>query len=152
MSPASSLAVVAAGAADLAAIRALLAEAELPTADLADSSPIRFWLIREHGTLLGTVALERYDDVAMLGSLAVRPSRRGTGLGLALLEAAEQQATDAGIHTLCLLTTTAATLFARHGYERIERTDIPAEARQSEEFRSLCPASAICMIKQLSPR
>jgi len=138
-----------AGAADLPAIRDLLSQAGLPIADLTDATPIRFWLIRKEGSLIGTVALERYGNVAVLRSLAVHPGHRGNGLGVALLRQAELGAWEEGIGTLCLLTTTAAELFARHGYERIARSEAPEAVRRSEEFHSLCPDSAVCMLKRL---
>ena len=46
-----------------------------------------------------------------------------------------------------LLTQTARDFFAHLGYRVIERTEAPEEVQGSEEFRSLCPASAICMVK-----
>ena len=142
--------IAAASAADLPAIRAFLADAQLPVADLVDSTPVRFWLIRDGERLLGTVALENYADVAVLRSLAVSGGRRGKGLGQLLLFYAESLARRDGIRALCLLTTTASGLFERHGYERIARSDAPGAVRQSEEFRSLCPDSAICMIKHFT--
>jgi amino-acid N-acetyltransferase len=143
-------AFVQADPADLPAIRELLSNARLPVADLMDSTPVRFWLIRDRGTLVGTIALERFGDVAVLRSLAVRAARRGAGLARALVRHAERCALGEGIRTLCLLTTTAADLFDRLGYERILRSQAPAAIRNSEEFRSLCPDSAICMLKRLS--
>ena len=144
--------IVEASAADLSAIRQLLLDAELPVADLADGTPVHFWMARKRGSLVGTVALERFGDAAMLRSLAVRPGFRGAGLGQALVRHAEACASAAGIHSLCLLTTTAAELFDRHGYERISRTEAPEAVRHSEEFRSLCPDSAVCMLKRLPAR
>ncbi len=145
-------ALVAAEVTDLPAIRALLTDAGLPVADLGDSTHAYFWLARDRERVLGTVALERFGDVAMLRSLAVRRDRQGGGLGQALLKTAEQCASETGIRTLCLLTTTAERFFARHGYAQIQRSEAPEAARQSEEFRSLCPASAVCMIKRLDIR
>jgi amino-acid N-acetyltransferase len=98
---------------------------------------------------VGAVALERHGNAAMLRSLVVRPDHRGTGLGRALVRHAERCALDEGIEALCLLTTTAAELFTRHGYERIQRAEAPTAVRQSEEFRSLCPGSAVCLLKRL---
>ena len=54
-----------------------------------------------------------------------------------------------GVHELVLLTTTAAPFFARRGYQIIDRLDAPAGVQRSEEFRGLCPASAICMQRVL---
>lgn len=89
--------IVSASAADLPAIRAFLAEAHLPATDLADSTAVRFWMIKDESRLLGTVALERYGDVAVLRSLAVSADRRGSGLGTLLLRHAEKMARQDGI-------------------------------------------------------
>jgi amino-acid N-acetyltransferase len=150
MSTSFAISFEAATAADLPAIRELLVDAGLPVTDLTDATPVRFWLVRDQGRVVGTVALERHGNVAMLRSLAVRPDHRRTGLGRALIEHAERCARDEGIRALCLLTTTAVGLFDRHGYERIPRMDAPADVQRSEEFRSLCPDSAVCMLKRLS--
>jgi len=138
--------------ADLPAIRELLTDAQLPIADLTETGPVRFWLMRDGESLIATVGLERYGNVAMLRSLVVRADHRGKGLGNAVLRQAEQQAITEGIRELCVLTTSAAALFARHGYDRIDRDDAPTVVQRSEEFRSLCPDSAICMIKRLPSR
>ena len=48
-----------------------------------------------------------------------------------------------------LLTETAEKFFRAIGYEVIDRRHVPEEIKQSAEFRSLCPASAVCMTKLL---
>ena len=110
--------------------------------------PIQFVAIG-FGSIVGTVAIERFGDVGLLRSLAVRLEYRGTGLGRILVRHAERSALDEGIQSLCLLTTTAAGLFLRQGYERIARDAAPEAIRGSAEFRSLCPDSAVCMLKRL---
>ncbi len=55
-----------------------------------------------------------------------------------------------GIEALVLLTETAEAFFTRHGYLVIERESVPDEIKQSAEFQSLCPDSAICMTKSLA--
>lgn len=152
MTTSSTPSFVVAEAADLPTIRELLSDAQLPVADLPDSTPIRFWLVRSHGSVVGAVALEGFGNVAMLRSLVVRPDHRGTGLGRALVQHAERCASGEGIQSLCLLTTTAAGLFSRHGYQRIPRAEAPEAVRLSEEFRKLCPDSAVCMLKRLPDR
>ena len=57
--------------ADLPAIRALLAAAGLPVADLAATPPADFWGCREGTALIGVIGLEPYGSVALLRSLAV---------------------------------------------------------------------------------
>ena len=43
------------------------------------------------------------------------------------------------------------TSFARQGYEVTERSTVPSDLRESEEFRALCSTSATCMEKRLAP-
>src|SRR5215471_19182889 len=47
-----------------------------------------FWVAREDEQIVGTVGLEVYNDLALLRSLAVTPTRQRTGLGRALTETA----------------------------------------------------------------
>jgi amino-acid N-acetyltransferase len=64
----------------------------------------------------------------------------------ALLRSAELP-TD--VMQLVLLTQTAQSFFERLGYGVIDRALSPEAVRTSAEFRSLCPASAVCMTKTL---
>ena len=135
-------------AAERDSIRALLCEEQLPVDDL-DQSTIEFLVADDGGNLVGAIGLERYDQHALLRSLVVRRGHRAAGLGASLVGAIETRARNDGIATLVLLTRTASKFFARRGYRSIERHDAPCAIRTSAEFRSLCPASATCMIKSL---
>jgi N-acetylglutamate synthase-like GNAT family acetyltransferase len=137
-------------AADLAAIRALLAEAHLPIDDLGLPHQ-RFIVARNGANVVGCIGLERYGDDALLRSLAVAPARRGAGIGKGLHAEALAEARRGGVAALYLLTNTAEGLFSRFGFSRIARAAVPAAVAGSPEFRSLCPASAVCMVKRLSP-
>lgn len=139
----------AASADDLIAIRALLESAGLPTSDLASARP-EFVAIREEGSLIAAGALQRFGASALLRSVAVSADRRGMGLGGVIVSELERLAREAGIGRLILLTETAASFFAQHGYHVMERSAAPADVQGSEEFRSLCPSSAICMAKELA--
>jgi amino-acid N-acetyltransferase len=133
---------------DLIAIRALLEEAALPTSDLASAQP-QFVVIREQGKLVAAGALQRFGSAALLRSVVVSQARRRRGLGGAIVAELEQLARNARITQLILLTETAAKFFAQRGYQVIERSAAPADMQRSEEFRSLCPSSAVCMAKGL---
>ena len=134
---------------DPATVRALLAAAGLPVADLTAAHLDDFWGCGESPDLTGVVGLESYGTVALLRSLAVAPAWRGRGLGSALLAHAEQVAHQRGVSALYLLTTTAEAFFARHGYVRIPREAAPPVLQQTAEFAALCPASAACLTKAL---
>jgi amino-acid N-acetyltransferase len=88
-------------------------------------------------------------QAGLLRSLVVDPSHRQHGLGASLIATLEWEAREKGIEVLVLLTETAEAFFKRRGYQVIEREYVPDEIKQSAEFQSLCPASAICMSKSL---
>ncbi len=95
--------------------------------------------------------MERFGKYALLRSLAVAPSHRQRGLGQQLVARLERDARANGVEQLVLLTETAEKFFRAIGYEPIDRGYVPEEIKQSAEFRSLCPASAVCMSKSLVP-
>jgi N-acetylglutamate synthase-like GNAT family acetyltransferase len=82
--------------------------------------------------------------------VAIAKDRRKAGLGSSLLSALERHASRLGVRELVLLTQTAEPFFARHGYARVERASVPKPIQATAEFRSLCPASAVCMSKPLT--
>ena len=136
-------------ATDLAGVRRLLEGAGLPTADLAEIKDLRLWVLESDGQQLGVIALEYFGTHALLRSLAIAPEHRNRGLGRGLVARLEHDARSEGVTRLTLLTETAEKFFQRLGYEPIDRGDVPGEVRQSAEFRSLCPVSAVCMTKYL---
>lgn len=138
------MSVRAATAQDLPGIKALLQRCELPTADL-EQAHIAFWVEERDGDVTGVIGLQRFDAVALLRSLAVDASLRGQGVGAGLVSLLEAEAQAQGVEQLVLLTQTAQAFFARRGYGVIARDAAPAAVRETEEFRSLCPASAVCM-------
>ncbi|WP_339105186.1 arsenic resistance N-acetyltransferase ArsN2 [Haloterrigena salinisoli] len=129
-------------------IETLLAENDLPSADVRTSSA-RFYVAYDGDDRIGIGGLERYGTDGLLRSVVVERSARGKGYGTTLCDALERRARIDGLETLYLLTTTAAGFFAGRGYEELERSDAPAAIRRTSEFRELCPASATCMRKSL---
>jgi len=142
-------AITLASDAELPAIIELLAANGLPTEDLNPQSHPEFLVIRRDGRLAGVVGLERFANAGLLRSLAVRPGHRRHGYGIALTEAVERRAAQAGLATLFLLTQTAEEFFRHRGYRAIERSEAPSDIRSNAQFRSLCPASAVCMKREL---
>lgn len=145
-----------AGAADAAEVRALLTAARLPVENPAEPNYldfpayVDFLVVRDDAhRVIGAVGLERYGTVGLLRSLVVAPARRNCGIAGALIEAMEHHASSVGIELLVLLTETAQALFSRLGYSVIDRAYVPDEVKTNAQFRSLCPASAVCMTKLL---
>jgi len=136
-------------ATDLPAVHALLERLHLPIDGVDEHLPTML-VAKEDQLIVGTVALEMYADGALLRSVAVDPSRQGRQLGHQLTDAALKLASNRGVTTVFLLTTTAERFFPRFGFESIARDEVPSSVRASVEFQSACPASAIVMRKQLT--
>lgn len=146
----SGLRLRPATAADKGAIVALLQDASLPTQDLRAGGAVQFWVAEEGGRFLGAVGLERHGDAGLLRSLVVAPAARSRGIGTALVSCLERAAAGAGVSRLVLLTETAERFFSARGYSVVERNSVGDAVGTSAEFRSLCPASAVCMSRFLS--
>jgi N-acetylglutamate synthase-like GNAT family acetyltransferase len=132
-------------------VKALTAEG-LPTCDI-DSSDGKFFAFRDSGgAIVGFAGLEVFGDCALLRSIVVLPARRRRGCGAAILERMVARARALGVKTLCLLTTTAAPFFARHGFRKIPRENAPASIKGTTEFSSLCPSAAEFMEHRLDGR
>ncbi|MGO8917320.1 MAG: arsenic resistance N-acetyltransferase ArsN2 [Stellaceae bacterium] len=132
-------------------LAALLAEAGLPSDDLAEPGR-RFWCFRDAGGgAIGSGGLELYGTEALLRSVVVVAARRRSGLGRGIVARLLGEAGARGARRVFLLTTTAEAFFAALGFAVIERAAVPAVIAATREFTTLCPASAVCMTKALPP-
>ena len=82
--------------------------------------------VAEHdGAIVGAVVLTVTDEGFLIDNVAVHPSRRGTGLGRALLQFAEAEARRAGFDAVHLYThermTENLALYSRIGYVEYDR-------------------------------
>ena len=82
--------------------------------------------VAEHeGAIVGVVVLTVTDEGFLIDNVAVHPSRRGTGLGRALLQFAEAEARRAGFDAVHLYTheqmTENLALYSRIGYVEYDR-------------------------------
>lgn len=108
------------------AFETILARAEATAREAAPVLPRSFVLL-EDGVPLGTASLIANDLEARpeltpwLAGVVVDPSARGRGHGARLVRAVEAAAREAGITTLWLYTHTAEPLYARLGWEVVER-------------------------------
>lgn len=131
------------------AVRRLLGAANLPSSDLEAGHMEHFFGCGANDAPQGIVGVELRGADALLRSLAVDSAARGRGCARALVAQAERHARAQGARRIYLLTTTAADFFARLGYNRLERSAVPASIRATSEFRTLCPASSVLMMKEL---
>lgn len=127
----------------------MLAACDLPFRDLTPAHMEHFWVARDGPRLAGAVGLEIRGDAGLLRSLCVAEADRGQGIGGQLTEKAEEYARARGLQALYLLTTTASDFFARRGYQWTERAAAPAPIQETSEFQSLCPSTAVCMVKYI---
>jgi len=144
----SQFTILPAQSGDTEAIRNLLGNADLPSEDFAQHLP-HFWTARQNGTLAGAVGLEIYGETGLLRSLVVDTTYRGQGLGIKLCEQIFAYAQENSVKELYLLTTTAADFFPKLGFHIIDRDRVPQAIQATEEFASICPATAVCMVKTL---
>ena len=127
----------------------LLLSEKLPADDLPEILE-NFLVATQDDELIGVIGLEIYGNYGLLRSLAVKPAFRSQNIAGKLIRQVETLAASKGLKAIFLLTETAPDYFARKGYERITRNDVPDEVQQSSEFSHVCPQSAIVMKKDIS--
>lgn len=100
------------------------------------------------GDGFGMIAGEGPDR--LLRSVVVPSAQRGRRAGTRLVDLLVAQAAALGAERLWLLTTNAADFFHRLGWRIVPRDAAPASIRDSDQFTSLCPASATLMVRELA--
>ena len=126
----------------------LLEDNDLPTDGLADHLGTAL-VARIGDRVVASAALEIYADGALLRSVAVHDTLRGSGLGQRIVRAALDLARQQGARSVYLLTTTAEGFFPRLGFRRVDRADVPPGVQASAEFQSACPASAAVFARDI---
>jgi len=133
---------------DLPEILALLETCQLPKEGLA--AHLATTLVARSGNeVVGCSALELYQELALLRSVAVKPSFRKRGIALKLTRAALDLAKRYQVTNVYLLTETASTFFSKIGFVHVPRSDVPENIQRSAEFATLCPETATVMTMSL---
>lgn len=125
----------------------ILQQHKLPTSDI-DEEKLLYLLVND-GKAIGTAGLEIFEDCALLRSVSVLQDEQGKGYGKIINTEIENYAKESGITCLYLLTTTAKDFFDKQGYCVIKREESPEAIRQTAEFSSLCPSTAVIMKKRI---
>jgi amino-acid N-acetyltransferase len=125
----------------------LLQQQHLPVSDIDENKVL--YLLKDGERTIGTVGLEIFEDGALLRSVSVLKQEQGKGYGKYINEEIEKYAKKAGINWLYLLTTTAKDFFDKQGYCVVSRDEAPTSVKQTAEFSSLCPSSAVIMKKKI---
>lgn len=103
----------------------------------------------EGGVVVGTAGCEIHGGAGLFRSFAVDPHHRGRGIGTQLYRQVLAHASLKGVRDGYLLTDTAEGFFAKLGFQRIERRAVPRVIQETEQFRTECSETAICMGKLL---
>jgi amino-acid N-acetyltransferase len=134
---------------DFQEINQLLISNNLPVIELNCVNSSYFKAINEQDRIVGAIGIEIYGRYGLLRSLVVEPECRNQGIANHLVEKLNDHAKSINIDTLFLLTTTADKYFEKKEFLRIDRDEVPDEVKQSSEFKSICPVSAIVLKKQV---
>lgn len=131
-------------------LAAMLAEAGLPTDDLAEPGR-RFFRFSEGGRTIGFIGWEAEDNNthALLRSAVVAPARRGQGEGSQMIHWALTQLAELGLTDAWILTTTIEALARRLGFTPAERAQAPEAMCRSRQFAQLCPSTAMLLHRRL---
>jgi len=141
---------------DSPAVFTLLSDAGLPLAGVEECLSHCVVAVRGE-TIVGCAALELPIRVTapasvplkshafLLRSVALAPAERRTGAGRLLVGRAIDLARREGASLVVLLTTSSEPFFARLGFRRITRDEVPAALLDSAEFNGACPDTAAIM-------
>lgn len=152
MSELQTVSISATNPNDLDAVIGLLRTSGLPVEDIDVALLANFRKAVDASGIVGVAGLELLGDGdAMLRSLAVRDDCRERGIGRRLTCDLERHAGALALKRLHLLTDTAERYFAGLGYRSIARSAVPTCVAETTQFKVLCPASAVCMRKELDP-
>jgi ribosomal protein S18 acetylase RimI-like enzyme len=88
----------------------------------------RVTIAERDGAIVGVIVLRVTDEGFLIDNIAVHPAHRGTGVGKALLEFAEDEARRAGFDAVYLYThekmTENLALYSRFGYLEYDRRSL----------------------------
>lgn len=134
-------------ASDYATVKAMLADAGLPTEDFVPEHLA--FVAEENGEVVAAIGFEALGEVGLMRSLVVADGIRFQGLGRKLVETLEMHAHAQGVSEIWLLTLGVDAYFLGLGYQPRNRSEAPTSLRRTAEFSELCPDSATLMSKKL---
>lgn len=135
---------------DLDAVKTLLASSGLPIEgvdEIRDNTLVAF----EDGRLTACAGFELAARTALLRSVAVADYKRGTGVGIDIVNAVIDKARQQGAMEIVLMTTTARDFFAgKFGFTIAERQDFADTFDDSSEWNLPHCSTAVVMRKILT--
>lgn len=134
---------------NIPAIQSLLAKENLPCVDINCAKQV-FIIAKANKKIVGCVGLEPYKNYGLLRSLTVKNDFRNKAIGTKLVKLMSAYACTQKIKKLFILTITAKDFFESKGFCQINRTAAPRLIKNSSEFKTICPKTAIFMEKDIS--
>jgi amino-acid N-acetyltransferase len=124
-------------------IRTLLSDFKLPQEGLYKT---KLWVLQlSNGVVAGVAGLEFYCKQGLLRSVAVAKDMHNQSYGTMLTSFVIEEAKKGGVTDLFLLTTTAPEFFKKLGFKGENRDKIVGGIKDSVEFKSACPKTAVLM-------
>lgn len=108
-----------------------------------------FWVLESEDGVVGCAGIEIYGEAAVLRSVVVAPSSRGTGEGDRLVRTGLDYARGHGAKRVYLFTMHAAPFFARYGFEPVTTDDFEPSVRPSWQYIGLTERPEI--LSQMTP-
>jgi amino-acid N-acetyltransferase len=121
---------------DIPAIESLLKAEWLPPMAIQEFLD-SFWVIESDPGVKGCAGIEIYGDSAVLRSVVVDPSLRGTGEGDRLVRRALDYSRGRGARRVYLFTMHAGPFFARYGFKPVSTDDFDIAVRDSWQYVGL---------------
>jgi len=121
---------------DVPAITKLIEGEWMPAIEVAEWVG-GFFVLDDDGNLAGCAGIEIYGEAAVIRSVVVAESLRGTGEGVRLVEQSLAYARENGAKRCYLFTMGAVTFFPRFGFERCALDDFEPAVRDSWQYRGV---------------
>ena len=126
-------------------LTAFLKQNGLPSRDISLEGNLFHIYRDESEKMIGCGGLEFYGDGSLMRSIAVEETNRGKSFGTEIVSQLINDAKKQGVKKIYLLTDTAPLFFKKLGFVIVPREAVPALIKNSSEFSTVCPASAVCM-------
>ncbi|KAA3616857.1 MAG: GNAT family N-acetyltransferase [Calditrichaeota bacterium] len=129
---------------DFENIAVLLKSSNLTTIGVKENIE-NFVILIYQKQIVGVAGYEVYGDKALLRSVAVEKRVQGNGFAKSLVKELISIINKGRLSDVYLLTETAPDFFRSFGFKEVSRDVVDEGIKSSEEFRSICPSTAICM-------
>lgn len=138
------LSIKQASSADYEMLCHILEEHHLPAKDCL-AHLAHFFILELDQQTVGIGGLELHDQHGLLRSIVVLDNFRRRGIGKHLIKHIIKYASTNGVRSLYLITEDAQDYFNRLGFHAVDRSSVPQAIQQTQQFKCLCPASAVLM-------